>query len=47
MTRNMAELQEIEQDVRQKTFSPPPAPKPVALKPLHPAVRNSPQAAPQ
>ena len=47
MTRNMAELQEIEQDVRQKTFSPPPAPKPVELKPLHPAVRNSPQAAPQ
>jgi hypothetical protein len=50
MTQNMAALQEIEQDVRQKTFSPPPAPKPVAPpapKPLRPAARSSPPAAPQ
>ena len=50
ITQNMAELQEIEQDVRQKTFSPPPAPKPVAPaapKLLHPAARNLSPAAPQ
>jgi len=50
MPQNMAALQEIEQDARQKTFSPPLAPKPVAPpapKPLHPAARNSPPAAPQ
>ena len=49
MTQNIAALQEIEQDARQKTYSPP-APKPVsppAPKPLHPAVRISPQGAPQ
>jgi len=51
MTQNMAELQEIEQDAKQKTSSPPSAPKPVvapaAPKPLHPAARNLSPAAPQ
>jgi hypothetical protein len=50
MTQNIASLQEIEQDVRQKSLSLP-VPKPVvplAPKPvLHPTARNSPPAAPQ
>jgi hypothetical protein len=50
MIQNIASLQEIEQDVRQKSLSLP-APKPVvplAPKPaLHPTARNSPPAAPQ
>jgi hypothetical protein len=49
MTQNIASLQEIEQDVRQKALSLP-VPKPVvplAPKPaLHPTARNSPQPAP-
>ena len=50
MTRNIASLQEIEQDVRQKAFALP-VPKPVvplAPKPvIHPTARNSPPTAPQ
>jgi hypothetical protein len=50
MTQNMASLQEIEQDTRQKALSLP-VPKPVvplAPKPApHPTARNSPPAAPQ
>jgi hypothetical protein len=50
ITQNIASLQEIEQDVRQKSLSLP-VPKPVvplAPKPaLHPTARNSPPAAPQ
>jgi len=49
MTQNLAALQEIEQDVRQRTFSAP-TPKPVsppASKLIHPAARISPPAAPQ
>lgn len=50
MTKNIASLQEIEQDARQKALSLP-VPKPVvplAPKPvLHPTERNSPPAAPQ
>jgi len=49
MTQNLVSLQEIERDVRQKTFSPP-APKPASLPapdPIHPAARNAPRAAPQ
>jgi hypothetical protein len=43
MTQNIASLQEIEQDARQKALSLPLAPKPVP----HPTARNSPPAAPQ
>jgi hypothetical protein len=49
MTQNLAALQEIERDVRQKTFALP-APKPVSPRvpnPTHPAARSAPQAAPQ
>ena len=50
MTQNIASLQEVEQDVRQKALSLP-VPKPVvplAPKPvLHPTARNSPPTAPQ
>jgi hypothetical protein len=50
MTQNIASLQEIEQDARQKALSLP-VPKPVvplAPKPvLHPTARNSPPTAPQ
>ena len=43
MTQNIASLQEIEQDARQKALSLPLAPKPAP----HPTARNSPPAAPQ
>jgi hypothetical protein len=41
MNQNIAALQEIEQDVRQKPLSPP------APRPVHPSARNSLQPAPQ
>jgi hypothetical protein len=50
MTQNIASLQEVEQDVRQKALSlPVPKPAvPLAPKPVpHPAARNSSPAAPQ
>jgi hypothetical protein len=49
LTQNIAALQEIEQDARQRAYSSA-APKPVsppAPKALRPAVRIAPQAAPQ
>jgi len=49
MTQNLAALQEIERDVRQKAFALP-APKPVSPpvpNPVRPAARSAPQAAPQ
>jgi hypothetical protein len=50
MTQNIASLQEIEQDVKQKSLSlPVPKPTvPLAPKPVpHPTARNSPPTAPQ
>jgi len=46
MTKNIASLQEIEQDARQKALSLP-VPKPVVPLAPKPTARNSPPAAPQ